>query len=240
MTLNRATVERVNSAIVKFARSGGLGVLVPGHLIVTAARVVHWNTTRDLVSSSGDYFFETICTSNGVTHTVQTMAVEPMSDLAILGAPDGHASEKIGQAADAFRAWCATIRPVPIDVSNIAVGEGTLDAFLFTHDKGVLPVQVSKWRPASSTLTFHCREPIEGGASGGPVVTHTGRLLGVVSHGGSAPTFARPIFAAPTWAVRQMVGSSVMRKLDAALPPGKYLPARSSRKTRSGETLAGA
>jgi hypothetical protein len=69
-------------------------------------------------------------------------------------------------------------------------------------------------RPGQPTLFFEAERHIEGGASGGPIVTPDGQLLGVVSHSsepatrgargpfdGGAP---RPLIALPVWAVEEI------------------------------------
>jgi hypothetical protein len=42
-----STMAKIAAATVHLTRRGGLGVLVPGHMIVTAAHVVHWTSEND-------------------------------------------------------------------------------------------------------------------------------------------------------------------------------------------------
>ena len=78
--------EKVKAATVQLAK-GGQGVLVPGELIVTAAHVIGWSAEGWM--ALGGYYIEEVKVADGSTLTIQTLAVEPVVDIAILGEPDG-------------------------------------------------------------------------------------------------------------------------------------------------------
>jgi S1-C subfamily serine protease len=175
----------------------------------------------------GDYYSEQIVTTDGRQLTVQPLAVEPVSDVAVLGAVDAQASGEFAAAADAFEGFCSTTEPVRLAIDELDLFV-PIAAYVFTHDRGAIPARVSQTGPGAATLWVQADEPIEGGTSGGPVVTNTGRLLGIISHRGSSPgvmrwdgAIPRVHFTAPTWLVRQMIPVGIRKKLDAALPPGR-------------------
>src|SRR5262245_34683166 len=91
---------RVEKATVRVKESGGQGVLVPGGFSLTAAHCIKWNGDGAMVL--GDYFVEPIETKSGETLRVSPIAVEPISDIAVLGALD---SQEFGKDVDAFDQW---------------------------------------------------------------------------------------------------------------------------------------
>jgi S1-C subfamily serine protease len=128
--------------------------------------------------------------------------------------------------ADAFGAFREATPPVPLAIEAPALFD-EVPAFLFTHDQGVVAGTVQLCSPVASSLWFHTERPINGGTSGGPVVTRAGRLWGVCSNVGSAEegkgpsdgSVPRAHLAAPAWLVRRMVTGRVRGKLDTALAP---------------------
>lgn len=171
----------------------------------------------------GDDYREDIVTADGRTLTVSPLAVEPVCDLAVLGAPDDQA---FPEAAEAFETFCGATAPVRLALDALDL-DAAFAAYVFTHDKGVLSVCATQPALNAATLWIEADEPIEGGTSGSPVVTSDGRLLGIVSNVGSVAgerqctgMVTRVHLAAPAWLVRQMVPQAAQRKLNAALPPG--------------------
>ena len=223
--MNPQVAARVARAVVRFPRLGGQGVVVPGGFVLTAAHCIGW--TAEGYMALGDYFTEKIVAADGREFMVSPLAVEPVSDLAVLGAVDGQASDQFAEAADAFEAFCETTKPV-----RLAIGECELfvpfAAYVFTHNKGILQAQAKQWTPEAQTLAITANDRIDGGTSGGPVVNSDGGLLGIVSHSaftaseaGCVGGISRVQFAAPLWLVRRMVPGATRKKLDAALPPGR-------------------
>ncbi len=166
----------------------------------------------------GDYYCEEIVAADGRNLMVQPLAVEPVSDLAVLGAVDGQASAEFAKAADAFDDFCGTTEPVRLAIDELELFV-PLVAYAFTHNKGVIQVRAMQCAPEAATLGIQADEQIEGGTSGGPVVTSDGRLLGIISNTGSAigemrcnGQTPRVHLAAPVWLVRRMVPGATRRK----------------------------
>jgi S1-C subfamily serine protease len=213
--LRAAVAARVAAAVVRLPRKGGQGVVVPGGFVVTAAHCIEWTAEGGMAAAlPDDYFVEEIVAADGRSLRVQPLAVEPVSDLAVLGALD---EEHFPEQADAFEDFCGTTEPVRL-VTNEVDCFVRFAAYVFTHNKGIIPVQAGQWRRGAASLSIDADEKIDGGTSGGPVVTSAGRLLGIISKSASA---SRVHLAAPLWLVRQMVPRATRRRVDAALPPGR-------------------
>jgi S1-C subfamily serine protease len=200
-SLGATVAARIARAIVRVSRLGGQGVLVPGGFVVTAAHCIGWTAEgRMALGDFRDYYSEEIVAADGRTLTVQPLAVEPVSDLAVLGAVDGQASDKYADAEDAFEDFCRTTKPVRLALDEFALMVPFV-AYVFTHNKGIIPVQAQQCAPGAASLVIHADERIDGGTSGGPVVTRDGRLLGIISSSGSVQGDARcpePTTASPS------------------------------------------
>jgi len=215
-----ASVETATVRLVR-RRAHAQGVLVPGGLILTAAHCVHWRIDGRMVL--GDLRLHRIKAGDRDLQ-VFPLAVEPVADLAVLGAPD---DQSYAEVADAFEAFCTTVEPVPLYTG--APHDLPRVLHIFTHTgrwvtgrcrlpdlKGAAPhvaVHVRREWANNPRLFLDVDEPILGGTSGSPVVTEDGQLVGIMSVG-SDPTpgqrdydaeAARPHLAAPAWLVTRMV-----------------------------------
>jgi len=176
--------HRVEAATVRFRRWGGQGVLVPGRLIVTAAHVIQWSAEGHMALRE---FVEEI-EAGGRRLRITPMAVEPVADIAVLGALDDQAYL---DDAEAFEAFCESTAPVPL-----CTGDASGRVHVFTHTgrwvAGHYPAGAWEKAEASRFRRMHGNdprlfiatdEPIEGGTSGSPIVTEGGLLVGVMSVG---------------------------------------------------------
>ena len=204
---------RVQRAIVNIPRLGGRGVLVRGGFIVTVAHCVGWTAEGWMALHEDPRFYEKMEPSDGRSIIGSPVAVDPVSDIAVLGAVD---SQVLPELADAFEQFCATARPVPLSLDQLTLGM-SIDAYVFTHNKGVLPARVTQWSLGTATLLAHTDILIDGGTSGSPVVTPNGHLLGVYSAGGRAgerrvtsmgQSFVSILQCQFGWSVRWCRGSS--------------------------------
>jgi S1-C subfamily serine protease len=84
MTLSEETRKRVEKATVRLTKKSGQGVIVPDGLILTAAHCIEWCCEGGMVL--GDFFLEEI-EFGGQKIVAQVYAVEPVSDIAVLGRP---------------------------------------------------------------------------------------------------------------------------------------------------------
>jgi hypothetical protein len=165
-------------------KTGGQGVLIPGHMVTTAAHCIKWN--GDGAMALGDYFIENITTKSGLQLRVTPLAIDPVSDIAVLGALD---YQEFGSDVDAYEQWCEDTQPVPLMMTPPAPRK-------FPHGFNSLAVRILShrgvWISGKLTNTSMDLQPrmafegekIEGGTSGGPIINSAGELVAIVSTSG--------------------------------------------------------
>jgi hypothetical protein len=207
--MNLAEVE---NATVELPRLRGRGVLIPGGYIVTAAHCVEITTNGD-TAANPHTDREQVKTRAEQYLWLTVRAVEPSADIALLGIGEQCSPDE----EQAFQAFSLNTKPVPlfqgdlptsfdkpIPVQVYDLNRSWVDGFAATND------------PTSPCLGVLTEREIEGGASGGPVITADGKLLAVVSswdkfstmyHRGRTYHFGhcpRPLTALPAWAVNEI------------------------------------
>jgi S1-C subfamily serine protease len=129
----------------------------------------------------GDPYPELVQTRSGATFTLDTVAVEPAADIAVLGERD---SQEFPEQCAAFREWSQATEPVPVSAQVLDV-LGPLPVHLLTHKGKWVTGKVTRYCfPGSlpgGKVSLEMDRPIQPGTSGGPVVDETGKLVGVVS-----------------------------------------------------------
>lgn len=213
--MNKSEKQRVEQATVRIKRWGGQGVLVPGEFVLTAAHCVNVPYTGGAVL--GDYLWEEIETEKE-TFRMGIYAVEPVNDIAVLGAADNQ--ELPGIEQDKYLSFIENTKPVPIYMSKLP-SKGSLEVHVFTH--------LNKWNSGelfyrgihgNAHIKFH--KKIIGGTSGSPIVSSEGELIGLVSntseekvenrYEGTCPLIR---FALPVWLIARILENqkSIKRKL---------------------------
>ena len=170
--------DDVAKATVKL--ENGQGVLVPGNFIITAAHVVKFDCRGIMALDEpeyGEFHVERIrCSQYGYVEGV-TVAVEPVSDIAVVGPMDG---QERGEQCQAFERFCEKTKPVPLCCDELKPDQ-SFPIQVYTH--------LGKWITGSATafclnpkiLVLKMHEPCGHGTSGGPVVNEAGKLVGVWS-----------------------------------------------------------
>ncbi len=218
------SLASVEAATVRLMRrqAHAQGVLVPGGLILTAAHCVHWRTDGRMVL--GDLRPHRIKAADRDLQ-VFPLAVEPVADLAVLGAPD---DQSYAEEADAFEAFCTTVEPVPLYTGAPYDLPRVLHIFTHTGRWVTGRCRLPDLEGAAHHVAAHVRrewannprlfldvdEPILSGTSGSPVVTEDGQLVGIMSVGSDPrpgqqdhdAEAVRPHLAAPAWLVTRMRG----------------------------------
>lgn len=204
-----AALARVEQATVQFLAKGGRGVLVAGGYILTAAHCIDWSRIEGTVI--GRHSLESVQTLKGEKLFLTVEAVEPVTDIAVLTAPDNN---WYADEAEAFDVFCELTEPVPLYCDEMKPFDD-LPVLVFNCDGEWIRAAAQIARPNQPRLILGARKYIQSGASGGPVVTQAGELIGIVScseerassakadapYDGGA---ARPLHALPVWVVNKI------------------------------------
>ena len=205
---------RVSNATVRIG--GGQGVLVPGGFILTAAHCIKWNGEGAM--ALGDHFIEKITTKSGARFGVMPIAVDPVSDIAVLSALD---NQEFGEDVESLEQWCETTKPVPL-LTKTPPPWKSISVRVLSHRGNWIKGKVTRYgfaTASSGCISIEAVSQIEGGTSGGPIVDSRGRLVGVVSHSteakaGDKCTGSIPLacLALPHWLLLRINHESAKRK----------------------------
>ncbi len=199
----------VEKATVTLLGKGGLGVFVGDGLIITAAHCINFSCKGEMVLE--EPFIEKIKTGKKEL-VVTTLAVEPVSDLAVLGSLD---NQECATEAEDFEEFCENTTPVPLCRREDYVLFQKFQVHIYTH-KGTWVTGSAEYRqPAGHSLAVKFDEQIEGGTSGGPIINDSGELVAIISQSNLASEGQRcigrapcPYFALPVWVYRRFFGGT--------------------------------
>ena len=209
--MRQAIRDAVAAATVRFPERGGQGVLVPGGLILTTAHVVDWTDTGAMALGDGEEFVQKIKSAEGRRLLVHPLAVEPVADLAVLGALD---DQWHPDAARGFREFREATRPVQLATAELPFDE-PVPAQGLAHTVRWISGRArqmclracgdSRARSGRADRAGHLRRS---GCDGRRLVARRGvhRRRG---GGDSSSNIPRPHLAAPVWLVRQMLPAMV-------------------------------
>jgi len=194
----------VAKATVTLLRKGGQGVLVRNNLIITAAHCIDFRIEGEMVL--GDYFIEEIKTGERELK-VTPLAVEPVSDIAVLGSLDDQVFNK---EAEDFEKFCEHTKPVPLCRSNFELFQ-KFRVYIYNSSEKWVTGSAMQCREDAQTLSVEAEEQIEDGASGAPIINDSGDLVGIVSNFSVAQAqhksqgrVPRPNLALPVWVCRRI------------------------------------
>lgn len=182
---------------MKLPKLGGQGVLLPGGVILTATHCIEVITTGAMALASDD-FVEPIATkTHGALMTTPIMA-ETVADVAALGNVDG---QILYDESEAFERFCEETAPVELhsgkfDPAESQITTGGLRLFPYKAFEVFVLDCDGLWIPGTATpsgwigsgkaapwvIEVNWSAPIKSGASGGPIVTSSGELIGVMSY----------------------------------------------------------
>lgn len=198
----------VEGATVRLPRRGGQGVLVEGGVILTAAHCLEWNGEGAM--ALGARYWCDVTTRDGRTFQVEPWAVEPITDVAVLGAVDG---QVLFDAGEAFEEWAEGTPAVRVGRDDYPLFEA-IPAYVLSHEGEWIAGTVQQCREDAPTLALETMAPVRGGTSGGPIVDESGALIGLVSSaggvgavekGGTSGPCPRPHLALPVWVCRRVL-----------------------------------
>ena len=161
------------------------------------------------------------------------IAVEPVADIAVVGALDGQSSPIAYREAREFEDFCNGRKPVFLSRSDFTLTKDHdlvyTQVHIYTHKGEWVTGKVVQFRPGAEMAWFEeTSKPIEGGTSGSPIVNDMGKLVGIVSNAGGSSSgetrqgrFPRPHLTLPVWVCRQIFeGEDQERECENETPPG--------------------
>lgn len=195
----------VVAATVRLPRVNGLGVYVGGGFILTAAHCVNYRVEGAM--ALGDPFLEKVKTSMGEL-VAAVAAVEPVSDIAVLGPPD---NQMLFNEAQEYDEFCEQTKPVAL-CSRRKSFTGKIPVHILSPSMKWIAGTTNIIRPCRPTAFVEAESEVESGASGGPIIDNAAALVGLTSifsvpakpggaNDGPAP---RPRFALPFWAYQDI------------------------------------
>ena len=212
--MKKQEMLKIEAAVVQISQSKSRGVLIPGNMILTAAHCVSMNL--DAVNLN-DGPIEHIITAKGEQLTVEAIAVEPVNDIAVLGSLD---EQERSEEAGAFEAFCRSTKAVKICLARFEAFESFPVHILNANGKWIW-AKAKKCHEDAQVFIVEPDENIEAGASGGPIVTEDGELVGIVtklSHSivsgvtksawGWTPY---PPLTLPLWVTKRVFGGNLAR-----------------------------
>ena len=126
----------VELATVTILKEGGRGVLVGNGFILTAAHCISFNIEGGM--ASGDFYIEDIEGADGQKFKVRPLAVEPVADIAVLGALDDQSFDR--DMTGPFDKFCEKTKPGTVVPEGIRVRRGIQGTDL--HSQG----DVDHWK----------------------------------------------------------------------------------------------
>jgi hypothetical protein len=210
-SLSAASKARILAATIQLPSVGGQGVLVPGGFVLTAAHCIEHYGSGGM--ALGDSCLETIKPRKGPPFRLAVHAVEPVSDVAILGAPD---NQMFCDDAEAFEAFCSATEPVSVNADDFET-EVPVRVHVLSHKGTWAEATVCVYGLSGGATAPIQGGDIESGTSGGPIINDGGRLVGVVSHNCMFPC---PHLALPAWAWRTIASAEASANRSQASPVG--------------------
>jgi hypothetical protein len=177
--LKKNIQHQVAGATVTLLGKGGQGVLVTNGFILTAAHCISAN--YDGRMAQGDYFIEEIETTRGKLKATP-YAVEPVSDIAVLGPLD---DQEFCDEVTQFEDFCEKTKPLRLCLKKFA-WRFEFPIWIYTHKKTWIKGKAENFsiKKNPSTISIKTDKNIEGGTSGSPIINEQGELVAVVSTGG--------------------------------------------------------
>jgi len=153
----------------------------------------------------GDHFLVKVRAKIGPEFRLSVYAVEPVADLAVLGAPDNQA---IPDDASAFEEFVEATEAVPVCDRDFGA-DAAVPVRVLTHHGAWTEGTASDATDGCGWLLPQAK--IEAGTSGGPVMDGDGQLVGVISHSCETPPFdgrmPRPHRALPAWVWQRVLAA---------------------------------
>jgi S1-C subfamily serine protease len=208
MAISSGTKKLINEATFSIHQSSGgrgLCILVQGGYVLTAAHCLEWDCSARMAFGHSPL----ITISSGErSYQVRAVAVEPVSDIAVLANPEEDIPEW-----EVFEEFVASMTPVKLQ-HRVPPPRQPFPVWIRTHLKNWVS-GTATYGGGGAYLKLETPCEICNGTSGGPIVNSEGELVGIVSHGENKPvkgcygsTAPLAALALPAWLLRQIAGES--------------------------------
>ena len=157
----------------------GLGVLVEGGYLLTAAHCLEYDNDTGARITLGEHVFYEVETARGEKLNVAPVFIESISDIAVLGPLDRYSYDEEWIAA--YEAFIERTRPVPLWNGRNA---GAFGIRIHSHKKTWISGKATIGTAGQPYIWIKTEERIEGGTSGGPIINDSGELVSVVTAAG--------------------------------------------------------
>jgi len=200
--------------VVELPARGGRGVFTSG-VILTAAHCITFTTEGEM--ALGDDFVEEV-RAGARRLKVAPLAVEPVSDIALLGALD---DQVFYEEAQAYEEFCALTRGATLFAGRIKARQ-PLAVRILDLDNTWINGTVKLFDEHAPRLWLKADRQISGGCSGGPILTASGGDLVALVSNSSIPNKSvtgvtglcpRPLYALPVWACRKYFAAASPSRL---------------------------
>ena len=161
---------------VETAEGGnGRAFLVAGGYLLTAAHCVDFDLEGGFALR--DCHLQFVETVSGKRFRVSPVMIDPVSDLAVLGFPDG---QEFVEDWQGFQDFIDETQPIDIAFDSPSTDDRLC---IFTHLETWIhgTAEVSDVTSNSSSVFVNMAEPVRGGTSGSAVVNQSGKAVAVVS-----------------------------------------------------------
>ncbi len=157
----------------------GLGVLVEGAYLLTAAHCLEYDNDTGARITLGEHVFYEVETARGEKLNVAPVFIESISDIAVLGPLDRYSYDEEWIAA--YEAFIERTTPVPLWNGRNA---GAFGIRIHSHKKTWVSGKATIGTAGQPYIWIKTEERIEGGTSGGPIINDSGELVSVVTAAG--------------------------------------------------------
>jgi len=193
---------KIENATVSIIETVSKGVLIKNNFILTAGHCVNLGLDGYMDAESAEDYSLGIHTWVG-GFRLTPMAIEPISDIAILGGLD---DQEHDDEVELFEDFCRRTSPIKVSRDILEVNK-KIRIFVFTHELKWISGYAFISSSYSNILILDMDEPLKKGTSGSGVFNENGEIVGIfkkASTDTNTGLATRPRLTLPVWIARQI------------------------------------